>query len=278
MEKIGTSLLYEDAKIRIWNLLLEPGQTAAMHQHEFPYVYVVVTPGETLMTESDGNEVRQADNQWQVVRHDTGLPHSLQNLGTRRYENIIVELKHDCTGVPGSLPAVVNPDERVISWLEGFAPPQAVCALRSHLTENPGRISRGYNELLEGYTVEAGSLLKVTREVADGELRPGWVTVDEIDFVSMCPHHFLPYLGVATVAYRPTKKILGLGKIPRYVEALARRFVIQEDLTRDIALGISAGAGTPDVKVTTAATHTCICRRGVRQTRTRTTVEFILGE
>lgn len=275
VEKVGTSLLFENEQIRIWSLLLEPGDTAPVHQHEFPYVYLVVAPGSTLMTESDGNEVRSVDDKWEVVRHDAGLPHTLQNLGSTRYENAIIEFKQDGPKRVDSAPK--NPDEIVAKWLESFAPADAVDEFRRHLDDNPGRISRGYGELLEGYTTDAAGLLKITKIVEDGDPRPGWVTVDEIDFVSLCPHHFLPYFGIATVSYHPKSKILGLGKLPRYVEALARRFVIQEDLTQEIAAGVGKAAGTDDVKVSTTASHICICRRGARQARARTSVEYVLG-
>jgi GTP cyclohydrolase IA len=276
VEKIGTSMLFENNHIRIWTLLLEPGETAPVHQHPHPYVYVVVAPGETEMREADGNVVRQHDERWQVVRHDEGLPHSLQNIGTTRYENIIIELK---TEGASSETAGSNTDVLVADWLATFAPGDAADLLRAHLGQNPGRISRGYGELLQGHAVgDPDALLKITRTLSPEEPRPGWVTVDGIEFVSMCPHHFLPYTGLAEVSYRPQKVILGLGKIPRYVDALARRLVIQEDLTQAIASGIGRVAGTEDVKVTTTAVHTCISRRGARQSGSKTTVACTLGE
>lgn len=274
MEKIGTNMLFENGHVRIWTLLLGPGETAPVHQHPHPYVYVVVTPGETVMRESDGNVVRQGDERWQVVHHEAGLPHSLQNIGTTPYENIIIELKGD----GGSSAALANPDLSVAAWLDTFAP-TAADGLREHLNENPGRISRGYGDLLEGHAVEdPDALLKITRTLGSEASRPGWVTVDEIDFVSMCPHHFLPYVGTATVSYRPNRRILGLGKIPRYVDALARQLVIQEDLTQSIALGIARVAETDDVRVLTSAVHTCISRRGARQARSNSTVEYVVGQ
>lgn len=93
MEQIGTQMLFENEQIRVWNLLLEPGQSAGTHQHECPYVYVVINEGETLMRESDGNEVRQSDARWQVVFHNAGLSHELINVGQTLYENVIIEFK-----------------------------------------------------------------------------------------------------------------------------------------------------------------------------------------
>lgn len=170
-----------------------------------------------------------------------------------------------------------NPDEAVVRWVKSFSNPEAACALARSIDENPGRISRGYAELLSGYDLEPTGLLKTTRIVTDDEARPGWVEIADIEFVSMCPHHFLPYFGEATVRYRPTQVILGLGKFPRFVDALARRLIIQEDLTRDIAHGIAQVARTDDVTVSTKATHMCICYRGARQTSIRTVVDFVYG-
>lgn len=170
-----------------------------------------------------------------------------------------------------------NSDEAVVRWLESFSNPEAVCTLARSIDENPGRISRGYAELLSGYDIDPMGLLKTTRIVTDGEPRPGWVEIANVEFVSMCPHHFLPYFGEATVRYRPTHVILGLGKFPRFVDALARRLVIQEDLTRDIAHGVAQAARTDDVTVSTKATHMCICYRGARQTSIRTVVDFVYG-
>jgi|SRR5579863_1327523 len=93
MEAIGTQLLFENDQIRVWNLLLEPGQSAGIHQHQYPYIYIVLNKGETLMRESDGNEVRQSDSRWQVVSHEAGLAHELINVGQTPYENIIIEFK-----------------------------------------------------------------------------------------------------------------------------------------------------------------------------------------
>lgn len=264
MEKIGSNLLFENAQIRVWNLILEPGEVAPTHQHEHPYVFVALTDGNTLMIESDGTETRQTDRQWDVVEHPTGLPHSLQNVGSERYSNVIIELK-----------SCQSPDELLGGWVQAVSPAAAE-DVRAGLSDNPGRISRGYGELLSGYGIDPVALLKVTREVDPSEPRPGWVTVDAIDFVAMCPHHFMPYFGSATVSYRPKERIIGLGKIPRFVDALARRLVIQEDLARDIATGLGLGADTADVKVSTVASHLCICRRGVRGAQVTTTVEFEL--
>jgi GTP cyclohydrolase I len=138
------------------------------------------------------------------------------------------------------------------------------------------RIARAYQQLLSGYGTEPASILKTTREVDPREV-VGVVEVGEIRFFSMCAHHFLPFFGTAKVAYLPGDRILGLGKLPRLVDALARRFSIQEDLTRDIAAVLCDHGGARGARVITDAAHLCMCGRGPSQPTSRTTVEITLG-
>lgn len=138
------------------------------------------------------------------------------------------------------------------------------------------RIARAYKELLSGYEIEAASILKTTRKVLPDEA-VGVVEVGEIQFFSMCAHHFLPFFGTARVAYLPGDRILGLGKLPRLVDALARRFRIQEDLTRDVAAVLCDHGGARGARVITEAAHLCMCGRGPSQPTSRTTVEITLG-
>ena len=104
------------------------------------------------------------------------------------------------------------------------------------------------------------------------------VEVSEITFYSMCAHHFLPFFGTASVAYLPGTRILGLGKLPRLVDALSRRFQIQEDLTRDIATVLCESGGAHGARVITHAAHLCMCGRGPSQPSSRTTVEVTVGD
>jgi GTP cyclohydrolase I len=167
--------------------------------------------------------------------------------------------------------------------------PRVVDWLRAHVTgdpratawfEEPGaeeRIVRAYRELLAGYDVEPASVLRTTRPVGKGEV-VGVVEVSEIAFFSMCAHHFLPFFGTASVSYLPGARILGLGKLPRLVDAIARRFQIQEDLTRDIARTLVEDGGAVWAKVVTDAAHLCMCSRGPSQPSSRTRVEVKMGD
>ena len=91
-EPIGTKLVYEDRQVRIWTLELAPGQSTALHQHTCDYVYVVVSPGKTVTHILGGKPDHNVDEIGVAVYHDAGPPHLLENVGSTRYANVIVEL------------------------------------------------------------------------------------------------------------------------------------------------------------------------------------------
>ena len=103
---------------------------------------------------------------------------------------------------------------------------------REGLLDTPTRVARSYDELLIGYTMDPVALLNnALFDVEYSEM----VLVTDIDFYSMCEHHLLPIIGKAHIAYIPNKRVIGLSKIPRIVEAYARRLQVQERMTRQIA-------------------------------------------
>jgi GTP cyclohydrolase IA len=160
------------------------------------------------------------------------------------------------------LAANVTDDARALGW---FDSPQA-----------EQRIARAYKELLSGYSVDPGAILKTTRKLASDEA-PGLVCVDAISFYSLCAHHFLPFFGKVSVIYVPGDRILGLGKFPRLVQAFARRFTIQEDLVRDVAREVMATGHARGVRVVAVAKHLCMCSRGPLDGGAETRTEIELG-
>jgi len=154
-------------------------------------------------------------------------------------------------------------DALLLDWVETIAGSEVGSVLRSAATENPGRISRAYQELLGVGQTDSVMLLKVTKEL-DGTEDAGELTIDELRFASMCPHHFLPYFGTGTLTYKPKKRIMGLGKIPRFVESHARGFWLQEELTVDL-VNVFARAAEPEyISIELTSVHLCICSRGPR--------------
>lgn len=156
----------------------------------------------------------------------------------------------------------VTDDPRALRW---FAEPGS-----------DARIARAFKELLAGYEIESSTILKTTRMLEPDE-RPGRVEVKDIAFHSLCAHHFLPFFGQVDLAYEPGDRILGLGKLPRLVDALARRFQIQEDLVREIAHEVMDSGHARGVRVRSRAQHLCMCSRGPSSQTSLTYTEFTLG-
>jgi GTP cyclohydrolase I len=138
------------------------------------------------------------------------------------------------------------------------------------------RITKAYRELLSGYETDPGTVLKTTR-MLDPDERPGLVSVEHINFFSICAHHFLPFFGQVSITYRPGDRILGLGKFPRLVQAYSRRFQIQEDLVRDLALEVMRSGRAQGVRVTSEARHLCMCSRGPSDHTVMTRTEYTAG-
>jgi beta-alanine degradation protein BauB len=99
---IGTSIVFENEHVRVWEVRLEPGQVQTWHQHEHPYLIVGIEGGDNRMEFLDGSEPRDMrETAGRVVYRDAGKVHKLTNVGTTRYVNRLVELKHlDRNGEP----------------------------------------------------------------------------------------------------------------------------------------------------------------------------------
>ncbi|MEM7411776.1 MAG: GTP cyclohydrolase I [Myxococcota bacterium] len=138
------------------------------------------------------------------------------------------------------------------------------------------RIAKAFRELLAGYEIDPATILKTTRMLEPDE-RPGRVEVADIGFYSLCAHHFLPFFGEVDVEYIPGDRILGLGKLPRLVDALARRFQIQEDLVREVAQVMMEHGHARGVRVRARGRHLCMCSRGPSSPTSVTETEFALG-
>lgn len=155
----------------------------------------------------------------------------------------------------------------------GFIPDAHV---RGQLELSLDRISRAYGELFSGYALNAEDVLNETLRVTDFK---GWVTVDKISFYTFCSHHFLPFFGTASVAYRPGEIITGIGKIVRLVRDVhARRLQIQETMARDISEDLVRVLGVRGVHVELRAKHLCMCSRGPGDDNAETEVVYSLGE
>jgi GTP cyclohydrolase I len=145
---------------------------------------------------------------------------------------------------------------------------------RDGLVGTPERVHRMYAELTAGYHVDVQRLINgAVFEVDYSEM----VVVKDIPFYSLCEHHLLPFFGNAAVAYIPRGRVVGLSKIPRIVEAFARRLQVQERLTQQIADVLQDNLEPKGVGVVLEATHLCAVMRGVRKPGTIMTTSAVLG-
>ena len=132
---------------------------------------------------------------------------------------------------------------------------------REGLLETPKRAFKAWEEWTSGYHIDPAALLKTFEDGADGYDQ--MVTVTGIPFYSHCEHHLASIIGVATVAYIPNKKIVGLSKFARVVDAFAKRLQVQERMTSQIADVINDTLDPVGVGVWIAARHMCMESRGV---------------
>jgi GTP cyclohydrolase I len=132
---------------------------------------------------------------------------------------------------------------------------------REGLQETGKRVARMYEEVFSGLSQDPRQELVTTFKEQHDEM----VLVKDIPFFSMCEHHLLPFFGKAHVAYIPNGHIVGISKLVRVVEILAKRPQVQERLTNQIANIIMEELQPQGVAVVMKAEHTCMTMRGVRK-------------
>jgi GTP cyclohydrolase I len=141
---------------------------------------------------------------------------------------------------------------------------------RPGLETTPTRVAEAYAEFFSGTGVDPVRLVQASA-VASPEDRLGeLVVVRDISFRSMCEHHLLPFTGVVHIAYVPGRTIVGLGALPRLVDAIASRAQLQERLGEEIAQALADGVEPAGVLVVLDAVHGCVTTRGPRQTASST--------
>lgn len=145
---------------------------------------------------------------------------------------------------------------------------------REGLQDTPERVDNAWLEFLEGYTLDPGDILGTTFKTES----EGIQACTQIEFSSMCEHHLLPFIGVASIVYLPKKQVLGLSKLARLVDCFARRLQIQERMTQQIAEALFEHVDPVGVLVICKAKHLCCHGRGVRRSRMVFTTTATCGE
>ncbi len=146
---------------------------------------------------------------------------------------------------------------------------------REGLIDTPSRVVRSYEEFFEGYTIDPVNLLERTFEETDGydEI----VLLRDIRLESHCEHHMVPIIGRCHVAYLPHRRVVGISKLARVVEAYSKRLQIQEKLTAQIANTIQDVLQPKGVAVVIEAAHQCMTTRGVHKPGVTMVTSRMLG-
>jgi GTP cyclohydrolase I len=145
---------------------------------------------------------------------------------------------------------------------------------REGLEKTPERVAKALQYLTHGYDLDPDSILRSALFTEDYSQM---VLVKDIEVYSLCEHHMLPFFGKAHVAYIPNGRITGLSKIPRVVDAYARRLQVQERLTNEIRDCMQRTLEPLGVAVVMECDHLCMRMRGVQKQNSLTTTSAFTG-
>ena len=170
--------------------------------------------------------------------------------------------------IPSNIDAQ-NAIETLVRYIEKIDGP-----LREGLLDTPKRVIDAYEELYQGYTIDANTLLEST---FNAEGYDGIVLLRDIEFHSTCEHHMLPFTGSAHVAYIPVEKIVGISKLARLVELHSLRLQNQERITKSIADDLERVLQPLGCAVIIEAKHGCMQCRGVKKQNSVMTTSSMKG-
>lgn len=146
---------------------------------------------------------------------------------------------------------------------------------REGLLDTPARVARSYEEFFAGYAIDPDEYLSRTFEEVEGY--DEMVMLRDIRIESYCEHHMVPIIGRAHVAYMPKKRVVGISKLARVLEAYAKRLQIQEKMTSQIANTIQDVLQPKGVAVVIEAAHQCMTTRGVHKPGVAMMTSTMLG-
>ena len=146
---------------------------------------------------------------------------------------------------------------------------------REGLVETPRRVARAYEDWFSGYNDNPLAYLERTFREVEGY--DEMIVLRDIEFESHCEHHMAPIIGRAHVGYLPKKKVVGISKLARVVEAFARRFQVQEKMTSQIANCIQHVLQPKGVGIVIEATHQCMTTRGIHKSNVSMVTSQMLG-
>ena len=145
---------------------------------------------------------------------------------------------------------------------------------REGLIKTPQRVAKAWEFFSQGYSAKIDNI--VNEAIFDEDCSE-MVVVRDIEFFSMCEHHMIPFFGRSHVGYLPNKKIIGLSKIPRIIDAFSQRLQVQERLTDEIKDCLQDTLTPKGVAVVIEAQHLCMQMRGVQKQHSSTTTSAFSG-
>lgn len=146
---------------------------------------------------------------------------------------------------------------------------------REGLRDTPARVARAFEDWFSGYNQEPEAYLLRTFEEVEGY--DEMVVLKDIRFESHCEHHLAPIIGRAHVGYLPDRRVVGISKLARVVEAYSRRLQVQEKMNAQIANCIQAVLEPKGVAVVLEAAHQCMTTRGIHKTGVTLVTSTMLG-
>ena len=158
---------------------------------------------------------------------------------------------------------------KIIQWI-GENP------TREGLKSTPKRLTKAFREYFKGYNEDPKKILEKT--FGDVKGYDDMVIQKNISLQSHCEHHMAPIIGVAHVAYIPSKRVVGLSKLARGVELFSKRLQTQERLTMEIANTLMEALDAKGVAVSIDATHQCMTMRGIKKEQATTITNYYLGK
>ena len=145
---------------------------------------------------------------------------------------------------------------------------------REGLLKTPKRVAKSWEFLTKGYHTKIDEIIN---GAIFNEKYDEMVTINNIDFYSVCEHHLIPFFGKAHIAYIPNGKVIGLSKVPRIVEVFSRRLQLQERMTQQIAKTLNDVLSPKGTAVVVQAQHMCMQMRGVEKQNSHATTSFMTG-
>lgn len=171
--------------------------------------------------------------------------------------------------------SVKTPDPKAMAAaIRAFLGASGLDPKDAELKDTPSRVAQAWMEdYLDGYAVDPAKVLGKPHPTDSREM----VVLGSIDFHSMCPHHLIPYRGLAHVAYVPRDGVVGFGRIVQLVDAFAHRLILQEQIAEEVTATLMTSLGAAGAGCVLDAEQGCVTMRGPKRRGTRAVTRAFKG-